>query len=201
MCSYDQGLHILATMPAYFKSNGYHLPKSRVDGPFQFAFETTEDCYTYWSKQPGVMERFNTFMQGLFGTPQRLGWADWFPLKDVCLKGFDASQSEYVFVDVGGGKGHESELVLKKYPETKGKLVVQDLPFVIDDISELDYRVERMKHDFTQAQPILGIQSLQHLPLSDVADMADVGRRADILPAEHPAQLGITGRPSDSDTS
>jgi len=127
-----------------------------TDGPFQHAHQTKEDCYTYWSKQPGVIENFNTFMQGLFGTPARLGWSDWFPVKEVCLDGFDERRSEYLWVDVGGGKGHESELLLKLYPGIEGKLVVEDLPFVIDDITDLDSRIERLSHDFTKPQPIKG---------------------------------------------
>jgi len=102
------------------------------------------------------MENFNAFMQGLFGTPMRLGWADWFPVKEVCLDGFDGSKGEYCFVDVGGGKGHEGELVLRKYPDTRGRFVVEDLGFVIEDITELDERIERLPHDFTKAQPIRG---------------------------------------------
>ena len=77
---YNQGLPILAQTPAYFKANGYRLPQSMTNGPFQFANDTGEDCYTFWSKQAGWMENFNTFMQGLFGTPNRLGWTDWFPV-------------------------------------------------------------------------------------------------------------------------
>jgi len=126
-------------------------------GLFQFAHKTPEDCYSYWSKQPGVMENFNIFMQGLFGTPARLGWTEWFPVKKVCLDGFDKEWSEYCWVDVGGGKGHESELVLKLYPETKGKFVVEDQPFVIEDITDLDPRIERLPHDFTKPQPIKGM--------------------------------------------
>lgn len=109
------------------------------------------------SKKPGVMENFNVFMQDLFGTPHRLGWTDgWFPIRDRILDGFDAEKGEYCFVDVGGGKGHECELLFKKFPGMKGKLVIQDLPFVIDDIQQLDSRVERMYHDFTKPQPMKG---------------------------------------------
>lgn len=53
---YDQGYPILTHAPAYFMANGYRLPRSMTDGPFQFAHGTDEDCYTYWSKQAGVME-------------------------------------------------------------------------------------------------------------------------------------------------
>jgi hypothetical protein len=95
-------------------------------------------------------------MQGLFGTPQRLGWTDWFPLEEVCFDGFDGSKSPYLFVDVAGGKGHECDLLLRKHPKLQGKLVLEELPFVIDDISDLDIRVERVKHDFTTPQPVQG---------------------------------------------
>lgn len=102
------------------------------------------------------MANFNVFMQGLFGTPHRLGWTDWFPFEEVCLDGFDDAKSEYLFVDVAGGKGHESELLLKKFPKLRGKLALQELPFVIDDTLSLDGRVEKVKYDFTTPQPIHG---------------------------------------------
>lgn len=99
-------------------------------------------------------------MQGLFGTPNRLGWTDgWCPIQERILDDFDATKGEYCFVDVGGGKGHECQLLLEKFPDMRGKLVVQDLPFVIDDIRHLDSRVEKMYHDFTKPQPVKGARA------------------------------------------
>ena len=142
-------------MPAYFKDNGYRLPSSSNDGPPQYAYGTNKDTYSYWStEKPATMANFNVFMQGLFGTPQRLGWTDWFPFEKVCLDGFDEARSKYLFVDVAGGKGHECELLLRKFPKLRGNFALEELPFVIDDISDLDGRVERVKHDFTTSQPI-----------------------------------------------
>jgi hypothetical protein len=136
-------------MPAYFKDNGCRLPCSTNDGPLQYAYGTAKDSYSYWStEKPATMANFNVFMKGLFGTPQRLGWTDWFLLGEFCLDGFDESKSEYVFVDVAGGKGHECEMLLKKFPNLRGKLVLEDLPFVIDDITDLDDKIERVEHDF-----------------------------------------------------
>jgi hypothetical protein len=155
--SYDEGLPVLANMPAYFKRNGYRLPCSSNDGPLQYAYGTNKDTYSYWStEKPATMANFNVFMQGLFGTPQRLGWTDWFPFEEICLDGFDEAKGNYLFVDVAGGKGHECELLLKKFPKMCGKLALQELPFVIDDISDLDSKVERVKYDFTTPQPIHG---------------------------------------------
>ena len=157
---YDEGLHVLARMPAYFKDNGYRLPRSSNDGPLQYAYGTDKDSYTYWStEKPATMANFNVFMQGLFGIAHRLSWLDWFPFEKVCIDGFDESRSDCVFVDVAGGKGHECELLLKKYPGLKGRLALEELPFVIEDIANLDERVERVKQDFTMPQPIKGEMS------------------------------------------
>lgn len=157
---HEESLSSVRHAPEYFKQNGWRLPRSMNDGPYQYAEGTTDDPFTHMSKKPGVMENFNVFMQGLFGTPHRLGWTDgWFPIRESILNGFDAEKGEYCFVDVGGGKGHEAELLLKKFPDMEGRLVVQDLPFVVDDIQNLDPRVERMYHDFTKPQPVKGARA------------------------------------------
>ena len=102
------------------------------------------------------MENFNTFMQGRFGKATHLHWASWFPLREVCLDGFNGEKGEHCFVDVGGGKGHEGELVLQKYPGTRGRFAVEDLWPIITDITELNPRIEKIEHDFTMPQPIRG---------------------------------------------
>jgi hypothetical protein len=165
VCSYDQGLPILAKAPRYFRQNGYQLPQTQFDGPFNFAHETTDDTFTYWSKQPGVMENFNTFMNGVFGSPARLHWTDWFPFEQVALKGFDpaAGGSDYIWVDVGGGKGHHVQQMVDRYPHAKGLFALQDLPAVIGDMEKsgvhLSPRVEAIPYSFFEAQPIKGART------------------------------------------
>ena len=111
-------------------------------------------------------------MQGRFGTTH-IHWANWFPLKEVCIDGFSSGKGEHCFVDVGGGKGHEGELVLKKYPEVRGKFVLEDMPVVIDDITELNPRIEKVAHDFTKPQPIKGkARTLQFTQIVSLASYA-----------------------------
>lgn len=59
-------------------------------------------------------------------------------------------------MDAGGGELREGESVLREYPYSTpvGKFVVEDLPFVINDITERDPRIEQLFHDFTTPQPI-----------------------------------------------
>ena len=55
---------------------------------------------------------------------------------------------------MGGGLGHDLLVFKKAFPELPGRLIVQDLPVVIDDIKDLPYGIEAMKHNFFTPQPI-----------------------------------------------
>lgn len=44
----------------------------------------------------------------------------------------------------------------EKFPNASGRLVLQDLPVVIDAIQKLDPKIECMKHDFHTEQPVKG---------------------------------------------
>ena len=110
------------------------------------------------------METFNAFMNGLFGSPGRLHWTDWFPFDKVCFDSFDPGKgSEYTWVDVEGGKGHHVQELVMNYPDAKGRFATQDLPSVIDDIEKsgvkLSSRIEPMAHSFLTPQPIKGART------------------------------------------
>lgn len=145
-------------MPEYFARNGYKLPENSRSGPLQSAYATDKGAYQVWDEM-GLIDNFDIFMKGHFAPPNRLSWLDWFRIQDV-LDGFDASKSGYMFVDVGGGKGHEGERMLQRYSTAEaGKFVLQDLSFVLAGIEELDPRIERIEHDFNKPQPIKGARA------------------------------------------
>ncbi|KAK4508229.1 hypothetical protein PRZ48_001967 [Zasmidium cellare] len=161
---FDQGFPILVHTPAYFEFNGYQVPISEDDSPFKWAFNTTDDVYTHWSKQPGVMETFSVFMQGMFQSSQWLAPTDWFPFDEVCFDSFDQARGDgYSFVEIGGGKGDRMQALVEKYPNARGKLLLQDTPAVIEDIAKssrkLSCRIETMAYDFLDEQPITGAKT------------------------------------------
>ena len=147
-------------MPDYFKQNGYKLPTDAVSGPFQFAFNTPLETYTYWATQPAVADNFNTFMAGkLNANKTGQSWDEYYPVEEKLINGFDASISDALFVDIAGGRGHEVAQLRARFPDAKGRFVLEDLPAVIDDIKELDSSIERIKYDFFQPQPITGART------------------------------------------
>ena len=75
-------------------------------------------------------------------------------IDDFRVDGSD--QDEVMLVDVGGSLGHDIELFLKQFPNSPGRLVLQDLPDVIKQARSLGLsgRIEPMEHDFFTEQPI-----------------------------------------------
>lgn len=64
-------------------------------------------------------------------------------------------------VDVGGGFGHELEMMRKECPDIPAeRMVLQDRPNVIEEITRLDppesRGVRKMAHDFFAEQPVKG---------------------------------------------
>ncbi|KAF4980247.1 hypothetical protein FZEAL_3706 [Fusarium zealandicum] len=64
-----------------------------------------------------------------------------------------------LLVDIGGSFGHDISEFQRKFSDSPGRLILQDLPVVIDQVTKLDDRIERMKYDFYTEQPIKGARA------------------------------------------
>ncbi len=124
-------------------------------GNFQSAFNTELQMFPWLMEHPLQMSNFNDLMMG-----QRMNRIEWFNFADVESILFGGYQSEdenaTLLVDVGGGRGHDLEAFRNRFPDEKGKLILQDLPPVIGDIKELHEDIVRLEHDFFTPQPIRG---------------------------------------------
>lgn len=150
---YDEAATSVIHMPSFLAKHSFVNPQ----GPetcFQSALNTELQLFPYLMANPDHMSNFNDLMMG-----QRMNRTEWFEFSDVhsvLLDGSKVDEEATLLIDIGGGRGHDLEAFKKKFPDAKGKLVLQDLPPVIDDITELDSSIVRMKHDFFTEQPIKG---------------------------------------------
>ncbi|PCH06272.1 Winged helix-turn-helix transcription repressor DNA-binding [Penicillium occitanis (nom. inval.)] len=79
------------------------------------------------------------------------------PVYDKLPKYFaDYDYKPPVDVRDGGGKGHDLNKFITTVPDAKGRYVLEDLPVVIDDTYDRNPRIDAVKHDFFQEQPIQG---------------------------------------------
>ena len=140
---------ILSRLPDYFEERGFRDPSDAFDGPFQYAMGTKLHFFDWLQSYPKDQKAFNTVM-GISRLNRGEEWYEYYPVE----KNLRAAGSEPLLVDVGGGLGHDLVAFKQKFPHLPGKLIVQDLPVVIDDVKELSPGIEAMKHDFFKPQPV-----------------------------------------------
>lgn len=141
----------------FLEKNEYKCPEDAYDSPWQFAYNTNDHYWDWLQKNPETQQAFNSVMTGA----QEHRSEDWFDLYPVA-ENLDVSHSpdRALLVDIGGGVGHDLVVFKKRFPELPGKLILQDLPQVIDDIkTPLPDGITAMKHNFFDAQPVRGAKA------------------------------------------
>ena len=123
-------------MHEYMQCHGYKYPENSSRGPFQWSLNTNLSYFEHVHVNLERTTDFNTCMVGNRVTRHR--WLDSFPVESEILMNASESVQDVLLVDVGGGDGHDLERFLTQFPESKGRLVLQDLPKTIDKIASLD---------------------------------------------------------------
>ncbi|KAJ5180607.1 S-adenosyl-L-methionine-dependent methyltransferase [Penicillium capsulatum] len=153
--------HFYANMKAstslneYFKTNGYRNPDDAHGAPFQFAYNTKDHHFDWLQKNPEDQHAFNVVM-GLNRQVEGVQWYDFYPVQDK----LQVSPDRVRLVDVGGGLGHDVTGFKERFPDMPGRLVVEDLPVVIQDIvAPLADGVEAVGCDMFREQPVQGAKA------------------------------------------
>ena len=118
----------------------------------QHAFLTKDTTFERITSSPSLLKDFNTFMGNTMGA--RNYWVDWYPVQEQILDNADPGKP--LIVDVGAGKGHDLMAFHSKFPDSAGKLVLQDLPPVIEVLDGLNPVIEKVAYDFFTEQPVKG---------------------------------------------
>ena len=89
-----------------------------------------------------------------------------YPVEERLGKGLKQGQDAVTLVDVGGGMGHDLAAFASKNPRISGRLILQDRPSVIGQISDPNPKFEPTAHDFFTPQPVKGksllVESVRH---------------------------------------
>jgi hypothetical protein len=137
--------------PKYLREVGYRCPTDPNDGFVQYAFQTKLSTFELISSMPDMFRDFNAFMGRTVGARKK--WLEWYDVSERLIQG--ARQDVPLFVDIGGGKGHDTIRFQEEYPNS-GQLVLQDLAPVIASIQGLPAGIEAMPYDFFTPQPVKG---------------------------------------------
>jgi len=148
----------LRRLPEYMKDTTYRNPSDPAGGPFQFAHDTKDPFFPWLMGHEKYMTSFNQYMGGY-----RVGKPTWldpglYPIDStLTLDTQGEAEKGVLIVDVGGGMGQDLQELKTKQPGVRGRMVLQDLPAVIDQIKDLDAGIERTPHDFFTTQPVAGV--------------------------------------------
>jgi hypothetical protein len=144
----------LTKLPEYFAQNGWKNPRDINDTPFQFVMGDKLRYFDYLSSKPYYQNAFNTVMTSSY---RRSGkkWFEFFPVEKKLQV---QDESDVLLVDVGGGHGSDLLLFRERFPDLPGKLILQDLPHVIETAA-IPSSIVGQGHDFFDEQPLKGAKA------------------------------------------
>lgn len=148
----------LEALPAYLAENEYRNPNDNVKSASMKGLDFNGDVMAYLKANPAKAAASFQFMAE--NKQESLKWMDaGIPTDDLHLSSHDVEKDRVMLVDVGGSSGHQCVALRKAFPELKGRLVLQDLDFMVDMIDKKyaeEIGFEPMAHDFFKPQAIKG---------------------------------------------
>ncbi|KOS20719.1 Demethylsterigmatocystin 6-O-methyltransferase [Escovopsis weberi] len=141
----------LLALPDYLKKIGYRdIGETVKRTAAQEAWQTDLPILEFLSHKP---ENWKCFSQHM--TAVQEGYARWFDAFPLAAA-LGAFAGPDVFVDVGGGLGHQSLRLLAAFPDLRDRILLQDLPQTLAHIEAPLDGVRTMEHDFFTPQPVRG---------------------------------------------
>ncbi|KAL1987270.1 hypothetical protein VTN96DRAFT_4298 [Rasamsonia emersonii] len=142
-------------LPAFAALNAF-LSKDPSDKrtAFQIGQRSENDFYRWLETHPVQQGAFHRFMEAQFASLPT--WLDVIDFEKEYAK--HAGPETPIFVDVGGGAGQQCVALRKRFPNLKGRVVLQDLPSVLDKAITGD-DVEKMGYDYLTEQPVKGARA------------------------------------------
>ena len=147
----------LISLPAFLNKTNYRNPTDGNNSAFQLGFQTDLNFFSFLGANPHWVPLFNNHMSAYNqGHPS---WMDvgFYPVSTL-IEGAKHGDDDVLIVDIGGNRGHDLLEFKCKWPDAPGKLVLQDLPPMIEQAKTMDLpsSIEPMAHDFFTEQPIKG---------------------------------------------
>jgi hypothetical protein len=145
---FESGYPYFALIPEYVEEADFVAPTDM--GAWQHFRKTKATVYEWFGTHPEEMANFVGLMKVWSATQEP--WLDLYPV-DSLVEGAD--EEGILLVDVAGGGGRDIEAFLQKYPDSAGRLVLQDRPEEVE-AANVSKGIERMPHDFFTPQPVKG---------------------------------------------
>ncbi|KAK7946091.1 O-methyl transferase B [Apiospora aurea] len=136
-------------LPSFLQQTGYRNPNDPLHTVFQAAWNTPLHAFAWYKDHADELRFFNDYM-ALRRQPE-LSWLILYPVLQES-KGLN-DHSRALYVNMGGGIGHQCAQFRRKYPDIPGRVILQDLEHSILNALPTP-GVENMVHNFFDPQPV-----------------------------------------------
>ncbi|KAJ5609365.1 hypothetical protein N7528_009932 [Penicillium herquei] len=151
---FDCGANGVAALPEFFRATQFQNPPEANNGPLQYGNKNKDSMWDLMSKNPQFNDDFNAFMEASAG--DRGYWVDWFPVQERLLDGFTGGAEDVLLVDMAGGRGQDLKAFEAKFPETPGRLILQERECILDEAKLSGGKIEKMGFDLFKPQQVQG---------------------------------------------
>lgn len=151
-----QPFKVDASLPTYFKENGYVNPSNKDHSPWQVLTGKHYFDYVFEPGHEELVEAFHNHMRFKTLGPK---WHEVPEIMDAVFGAEKLGREDVLLIDVGGSTGHDVLGFHKTHPDVLGRLILQDLPATIESLDAeamAAQGVEAMVHDFFTSQPVQG---------------------------------------------
>ncbi|KAH8819160.1 S-adenosyl-L-methionine-dependent methyltransferase [Xylogone sp. PMI_703] len=151
---FDEFAPVNAKMYEFFRETKFRNPDSDTINPYCFAHQTGgKTMWQYLDQYPARLDAFNA-AQKVNGEANP--WTvSLYPFEEE-LRKFTTNDDTVLLIDIGGGVGHVAKQIRGLTQNIPGKVILQDRPAVISEITDPLPGVEKMEYDFFTPQPLKG---------------------------------------------
>ncbi|KAJ6008274.1 hypothetical protein N7540_012250 [Penicillium herquei] len=150
-CIYDLTVPTLSQLPEYLRVHGYNNPEDYEKSPMQWTVGHSQ--FEWLARNQEQQTLFNSYMASRRQGKAR--WFDMYPLERLLGPAVPCDDTVFL-VDIGGNQGHDLNQFRQTHSQIPGKLILQDLPAVVKNVSNFESRIEVMPYSFLDPQPVKG---------------------------------------------
>ncbi|CZT10293.1 related to O-methyltransferase [Rhynchosporium agropyri] len=132
----------------YYRDTGFRSSEKTA-----IEYAVGADFWTWVKGHPSLHKDFHLYMRGRKDGSRR--WLDYFPVATQ-VGDLSTAKDSVTLVDVGGNFGHDLKLFRESFPNLPGRLVLMDLPEVLQANPDPLEGIEKVDYDFFTQQPIIG---------------------------------------------
>jgi hypothetical protein len=149
---YDMAGKAAYALPEFLAKTNYKNPEDYNNSAFHLGAHTELGFWEYLEADEKKLQVFNNGMRSQATVKD---FDSSYPFESE-LNSSPVGQDEAVLVDVGGGRGHALERIKERFPNLKGKLVLQDQAAVIKDAvaGGLSPEIEAQAASFFEPNPV-----------------------------------------------